>query len=630
MGSIFVVFRLAARDVRRHVAQAALLVVAIAAATATLTMALALNGVTSQPYAATRALTKGPDVVANLSSASQADSLIRASGVTSSSGPYPVASATIRFDGRTAEVFAEGRDTAPAAVDQPDLTAGSWVRPGGIVLERTFADALGVSVGERVTLNGKSFVIAGIAVTAAEAPYPNLCYLTASSCSYFMNNGNSRDTGVIWMTTSDATGLTSKANPLTLYVLNLKLASPGDAQVFARQHSAGSQTGAGGGTGRHVSTGSPLGQGPASFAPPFTGPQFSTWQGIAAADALLVQDAQSVLEPGAFLLALLAIASVAVLVGRRLSEYARRVGLLKAVGATPGLVGAVFLAENLALALFAALLGLVTGWLIAPILTNPGAALTGSAGAPALSPVTVLEVLGLAVAVALAATLVPAIRAARTSTVDSLNDIGRTPRRRGALIRISRRLPVPALFAVRLVARRPRRALLSAANVAVTVMGIVAVLAFHADVDSKLSAANGLTAGGLSDPVVSRDEQMLAVITVMLVTLAVLNVLFTTWATVLDARRSSALMRALGARTRQVMSGLVVAQVLSALPGAIAGIPLGIGLYKVAVDGGTLPPPLLLVATVFGTLAVMAALTVVPARIGARQEVAEVLQAEAA
>jgi hypothetical protein len=57
------------------------------------------------------------------------------------------------------------------------------------------------------------------------------------------------------------------------------------------------------------------------------------------------------------------------------------------------------------------------------------------------------------------------------------------------------------------------------------------------------------------DPVVSRDEQMLAVITIMLVALAVLNALFTTWATVLDARRSSALMRALGARARQVSSG---------------------------------------------------------------------------
>jgi hypothetical protein len=628
MGTTLLVFRLAARDVRRHVAQAALLVVAIAAAAATLTMALALNGVTSQPYAATRAATKGPDVLANLTSASQAKDLIHASGVAAFSGPYPVAAATIRFDGRTAEVFAEGRDTAPAAVDQPASTAGTWVRPGGVVLERTFADALGVSAGDRVTLNGKSFKVAGIAVTAAQAPYPNLCYLTTNTCSFIINNGNSRDMGVIWMTTADAIGLTSKANPLTLYVLNLKLTNPGDAQAFVSQHFH-PQAGAGGGPGRHLPVGSPHGLS-AHAGPQFTGPVLSTWAGIASADALLVQDAQSVLEPGAFLLALLAIASVAVLVGRRLSEYARRVGVLKAVGGTPNLVAAVFLTENLALALFAAMLGTVTGWLLAPILTNPGAALVGTAGAPAISLVTVLQVAGLAVAVALAATLAPAIRAARTSTVASLNDAGRTPRRLGTLIRLSRRLPVPTLFAVRLVARRPRRALLSAANIAVTVTGIVAVLAFHADVDGKLGGAKYLAAGGLSDPVINRDEQMLAVVTVMLVTLAALNAIFTTWATVLDARRSSALMRALGARTRQLSAGLVVAQVLSALPGAIVGIPLGIVLFKAAVHDATPPPPLWLAATLLGTLAVMAALTVVPARFGTRQPVAEVLQAEAA
>lgn len=50
MGRLVLVLRLAARDVRHHLAQAALLVVAIAAATATLTMALALSGVTNQPY----------------------------------------------------------------------------------------------------------------------------------------------------------------------------------------------------------------------------------------------------------------------------------------------------------------------------------------------------------------------------------------------------------------------------------------------------------------------------------------------------------------------------------------------------------------------------------------------------
>jgi putative ABC transport system permease protein len=158
------------------------------------------------------------------------------------------------------------------------------------------------------------------------------------------------------------------------------------------------------------------------------------------------------------------------------------------------------------------------------------------------------------------------------------------------------------------------------------------VIAFHAGVNSKLSSssARGLTAGGLSDPVINRDEQMLAVITVMLVTLAVLNTIFTTWATVLDARRSSALMRALGARRRRVSSGLVVAQVLAAVPGAIVGIPLGIGLYTAAVSGGALPPPLWLVATVIGTLVVMAALTVVPARLGSMQPIVEVLASEAA
>jgi hypothetical protein len=62
-------------------------------------MALALNCVTSHPYAVTREATKGPDVVAYVTSTSQAKSLAHAAGVAASSGPYPVGSATIRFDG---------------------------------------------------------------------------------------------------------------------------------------------------------------------------------------------------------------------------------------------------------------------------------------------------------------------------------------------------------------------------------------------------------------------------------------------------------------------------------------------------------------------------------------------------
>jgi putative ABC transport system permease protein len=407
--------------------------------------------------------------------------------------------------------------------------------------------------------------------------------------------------GLIWTTEANAISLTSKANPLTTYALNLKLTSPNAAQAFAFERASATAT-----------------------------PLFSTWEGLEEEDAVLVQDGHGVLEPGAVMLALLAIASVAVLVGRRLSEYGRRVGLLKAVGGTPSVVAATFLAENLVLALFAAGIGLLAGWLASPLITKPGAALIGSAGATPFSASTVVDVVTLAIVVSLAATLVPAIRAARSSTVAALNDVARPPRRRGRLIGISNRLPVSTQYGLRLVARRPRRALLSAANVGVTVGGIVTVLAFHAYADGKLSSGSLVLAStGLSDPVVNRDEQMLTVITVMLVALAVLNALFTTWAMVLDARRSSALMRALGARARQVSSGLVVAQVLSALPGAVVGIPAGLLLFLAAVHGGTLPPPLWLVATVVGTLAAMAALTVVPAWLSAHQPVAEVLQAEA-
>ena len=195
-------------------------------------------------------------------------------------------------------------------------------------------------------------------------------------------------------------------------------------------------------------------------------------------------------------------------------------------------------------------------------------------------------------------------------------------------MRLSRKLPVPALLGLRLVARRPRRAILSAASIAVAVMGLVAALAIRAAVDQKFSHFGSL--GGLVDPDVPRAEQVLTVLTILLVTLAALTAVFTALATVLDARRASAVTLALGATPQQVRAGLVTAQIIPALPGAILGLPLGIGLFKVASHGLTgLPPVLWLVAAVLGTVVVVAALTSVPARIGLRRPIAEMLQAEA-
>jgi hypothetical protein len=64
MGRVLLVWRLAARDMRHHVTQAVLLLLAVTAATTILTLGLALSGVTSHPYQQTRAVTRGPDLCA--------------------------------------------------------------------------------------------------------------------------------------------------------------------------------------------------------------------------------------------------------------------------------------------------------------------------------------------------------------------------------------------------------------------------------------------------------------------------------------------------------------------------------------------------------------------------------------
>ena len=226
MGRILLVGRLAARNLRRRPAEAALLLLAIMAATTVLTLGLVLHGVTDDPYQSTREATAGPDVVASFAPDAYVgqpadlaglEALADAPGVIDHSGPYPVVGAELEADGVTgsrrtprgeviggaAGVWAVGRDPAAASVDQPELTQGSWVRDGGAVVEAGFADALGVGEGDQITLrtrlctlddahhadqhcrvvNDRSFRVVGVAVTAAARPYPGVCF--APSCPGF-------------------------------------------------------------------------------------------------------------------------------------------------------------------------------------------------------------------------------------------------------------------------------------------------------------------------------------------------------------------------------------------------------------------------------------------------------------
>src|SRR5512132_1519750 len=106
MGRMVLVGRLAARDLRRRPAEAALLLLAITAATTTLTLGLVLHEVASDPYQNTRAATAGPDVVATVypgpapADPASLEALTDAPGVVGHSGPYPVTGAILEAQGQ--------------------------------------------------------------------------------------------------------------------------------------------------------------------------------------------------------------------------------------------------------------------------------------------------------------------------------------------------------------------------------------------------------------------------------------------------------------------------------------------------------------------------------------------------
>jgi ABC-type lipoprotein release transport system permease subunit len=619
VGKSVLVWRLALRDLRHNPAEAVLLLVAIAAAATTLTVALALHGVTSQPYAATRAATAGPDVVAAVQMTgpggppSQLTALEQAPGVTGWTGPYLLAfPTTFEVDGHDDPVLAEGRDTTPAGIDQPRVVAGRWVRNGGVVVERSLADLLELKVGQWVSLgaNGQygvgrgpggmqRFQVTGIAVTAVIQP---------SSISTYMHPSGFPEPGLVWVTRSAAAQLANLEGGPFAYSLNLKLADPAAAPAFVTAHQP------------HL-----------SVTQQSAGVSLISWQSMSAKESLIISVEQEILLTASSLLGLLALASVALLVGGRMEQQTRRVGLLKAVGATPKLVTAVLLAEQLVLALAASVVGLLVGWLTAPLLTNPGASLVGVPGAPTLDASTIGIVIAVAVAVAVIATFVPAIRAARASTVRALADAAASPRRGQLSIALSSRLPVPLLLGMRITSRRRRRALLSAASVAITVGALIAVLMFREHANSIEASGSSFRFSGPGDPLWERGMDVMLLFTLALVVLALVNAVLVAWATVQDARHTMAVERALGASPEQATLAVVFAQLISAIPGAVLGVPVGVGLYTaVGRHSSSVPSAIGIVAVVLLTLLAIAALTTIPASIGARRPVADVLQAETA
>jgi putative ABC transport system permease protein len=580
-GRLLLVCRLLVRDLRRRWTEALLLLVAISAATATLTLGLTLDEIAGRPYERTRTATAGPDVIVTPRATGQAAldelaSMTAGTGVTDHSGPFPIAYLTMTAGGTSAHAVVEGRDAAPVSVNRPAMTDGTWVRPGGVVVERAFADALGIRTGDTVSVEGHPLRVTGTAVTAARPTYPYAGW-------HYPGDVLVERGGLVWVDHADIATLAG-GQPLS-YTLNLKLADPAATTAYR------------------------------------AGDQLATWQQIGDLNGRLYADARIVLLVGSWLLSGLALAGVAGIVAGRIIGQRRRVGLMKAVGAGPAMIAAVHLAEYLVIGLAAAATGLAAGRFAAPVLIRPSAGLIGSATTQPPAPRTVIAVTALALTIAVAATLVPVVRAAATSTIHALADAATPPRRRRWRIWLSRRLPTALLIGVRINARRPGRARLVTVNTLITTTALVAMLMVNTRV---VHFDLGYTE--LANPRVERGDQAQLVLTVALCLLALINAVVSTWTAVLDARQPLAVARTLGATPGQASAGLAVAQVLPAIPGVAIGIPVGIGLY-LALGHGEIqyPSGLSLLATGLGVLLAIAALTAIPALVAARRPVVDSL-----
>ena len=228
--------------------------------------------------------------------------LEHAAGVAAFSGPFPVTWTSLHKGHTTGGAEVEGRSSAVSSVDQPKQLHGSWVQPGGVVVEAGFASGLGIHVGDQLTLGDATFDVVGTAATAAIPSYPDVC-AEAEGC-FIVGSVSSSNPGLIWATEADAARIAGTDGPIA-YFLNLKLDDALAATAFADRYNANTSPSA---------------------------PYLLSWQRIRNGDAQVLAKVQLVLSTGSWLLALLAIASVAVLVGGRMSEQTRRVGLLKAVG----------------------------------------------------------------------------------------------------------------------------------------------------------------------------------------------------------------------------------------------------------------------------------------------------------
>ena len=604
------VLRLAHRNLRRRPGQAALLLVTLTIATFTLGTAMALQGIGDGPWNRVFRATNGPHVsfVAFLTPDGPDDAarladlrrgaveMAESPGVVAVGGPWTHLFGSLQVPRGTEDITAEVRDPGPSAVDQPLVTDGRWLSPGGgVVLEHGLAETLGLAAGDTATINGRPFPIVGVGLSVSAGPFPL-----------------SRP-GQLWVDPDTAAAMRAQGMVEEGFALGLRLADPERAQAFVAAHADLGEVDLG----------------------PSVHPELEAWNDSNASPSD-VDTLAAVLYAAGSLLALLAVATAAVIVADRMAAQTRQIGTLKAVGVTPRQVVLVVLSEHLAIAAVATTLGLLLGRLVAPWLAASSVSLLGD---PELRPVTprqVAVVAGVAAVTVLLGTIRPARRSIRHSTLRALATQARPPRQPGPVARLvtGSGVPLPGVLGLRTAWRRPARLLTNAAGLSLGVAVVVVALGLRASlrlIDELPAEPGGAAVANPTEALYAQIRTVVIATATLLLVLACVNAFVVASFAARDSARNHAVLRAVGATPRQTTVALVVSQLGASAVAVVVGIPLGLGLWGV-MDGGDLPPVpvpagslvLLAVAVPIG----FAALVTLPAHRLAHRPIAPVLAPE--
>jgi putative ABC transport system permease protein len=582
--------RLAFAGIRSRLLASALTIAIAAAAVAMIVLALEVRASGVDPWQRTFDEANGAHVLANVPSQADAVAVGKLPGVTERSAPVAIVPATMGLHGRVEPVQLAGL-TRRTTVNVPVPTAGSQLREGGIVLERSLADALGIAAGDRLEVAGADgsvdVPVLGTAVVPSQARYPR------------------SNPGLAWVTRATLARV-EPDRARWRWSEAVRLSDPSAAAVFSQQAAVRFA----GATSR---------SGAASF---------ETWQAqrdIALGDA---QGTQVIVTLFTILLLVVAFLVVGILVGARVTEQHRQIGLLKACGFTPRQVGLVFALESAALGLAAAVLGFALGAILAPRLAAPSAETLLGSPTIAASPWHILVAGCVVLPVLFAGALIAARRGSRFTAVEAIQAGHASPpdsRTSRALVRSV--LPMTVGLGLRDLLARGRRAFLLGAAIAVTGAVVVTALSLDATLDAR-------PASEVSD---FPDELLLLIYTLdaVLLLITVTTLVAVVLLSVRERIRDYGVLKAVGFTPGQIVSGVVGSHLTLAVVASVLAIPLGIGLYLAlfAIAGdrsenAVIAPWWSLALVPIWTAAVVAAATSLPAWLATRIHTADALRYE--